>query len=171
VQARFEKIVVAIMTAKSRKKPVDKYAMDAGSWIMAANVTYDGAMRLFDSIDPLLCIPAAYLGHHALEMLLKAGLIKVGYTVAEGKFEDGYAWGHNLVSLAQALASKYGNAFPIDEAEKELPVFDAYFEEVRYPTERKNAEILERQKGALLTKWMDNLKPFARLAIRGEVAQ
>jgi HEPN domain-containing protein len=46
-----------------------------------------------------LWFPAAFLGHQALEMFLKAALIKRGRRVVKGD-----VWGHNLVDLGSDLA-------------------------------------------------------------------
>jgi hypothetical protein len=53
---------------------LDRYARDYALWRDSASITYTAATTLFDTGDPFLMFPAATLGHHALEMYLKAGL-------------------------------------------------------------------------------------------------
>jgi len=110
---------------------MDEYEQNAGEWRTAAESTFSGAMELFRSNNFFVWFPAATLAHHALEQVLKSALIRVGYTIAKGRPQDGYAWGHELVKLAQLLASKRQD-FPL-EILKDLAVFDAFFDELRYP--------------------------------------
>jgi len=66
---------------------------------MAAEATYSGSRELFLSDNIVVWFPAAILGHHALEMLLKCALIRAGHVI-----ERGDVWGHVLVELAKKLA-------------------------------------------------------------------
>src|SRR6516225_9923685 len=87
---------------------LDEYATDAGAWRHWAKVNYTASVTLFDSGNLFLWLPAATLGHHALEMYLKAALICADFAVFDpdkGKFvnsasvltKNDSAWGHNLV--------------------------------------------------------------------------
>jgi hypothetical protein len=51
---------------------IDKYATDARAWRDWAKINYVASKQLFASGNPFLYFPAATLGHHALEMYLKA---------------------------------------------------------------------------------------------------
>jgi hypothetical protein len=57
----------------------DKYAKDADTWLTYAQFTYARAQELFRSESPSLWFSGAILGHQALEMLLKAALIRKGH--------------------------------------------------------------------------------------------
>ncbi len=63
----------------------DKYARDARSWRDFAKVNHVAAKHLFGSGNPFMYLVAATLGHHALEMYLKAALISEGMTVFNPK--------------------------------------------------------------------------------------
>lgn len=117
-------IVVNIVqfTGRRRRKnrrtmKLDKYARDARAWRDFAKVAYTGSGHLFGSGNLFLVFPAATLGHHALEMYLKAALITEGLTIfdpwkleyldASLKLEaKDCAWDHKLVRLARQLAEK-----------------------------------------------------------------
>src|SRR5260370_23042818 len=87
----------------------DKYARDARAWKNSADIAYRAATLLFGTRDLLLIFPAATLGHHALEMYLKAALICEGSTIFDPtklKYHDpsitprkaASAWAHDLVA-------------------------------------------------------------------------
>lgn len=123
-------------------KKIDEFATDAAEWVKAAMGTFKGAKLLFQTENPHLWFSAAILGHHALEMLLKAALIQEGFTVAKGKPQDGLVWGHRTEELAQLLHSKRPE-FSINIPDKweflfdcptYLARYDAFFDELRYPT-------------------------------------
>src|SRR5207253_5530390 len=95
----------------------DRYAKDARAWRDFAKVNYVASVALFASGNPFLYFPAATLGHHALEMYLKAALISEGITIfdsnrlklldpALGLTKAECAWGHSLVALAEQLSKK-----------------------------------------------------------------
>ena len=74
-------------------------------------------MYLFESHDVMLVFAAATLGHHALEMFLKAALILEGATVFDPAKVSRLdlsvrldaadcVWGHNLGVLARKLAAR-----------------------------------------------------------------
>jgi hypothetical protein len=60
---------------------LDRYAKNARAWKDSADIAYRAATHLFETRDLLLIFPAATLGHHVLEMYLKAALICEGCTV------------------------------------------------------------------------------------------
>ena len=66
---------------------LDKYARDARSWRDFAKVNHVAAQHLFASGNPFMYLVAATLGHHALELYLKAALINEGMT-AFGRTEN-----------------------------------------------------------------------------------
>jgi hypothetical protein len=124
------------------------------------SIAYTAASHLFESRNVLLIFPAATLGHHALEMYLKAALICEGCTVfnpgdvkylnpPETLQEADCAWGHDLVALARQLAAKRSD-FDLTEpmmflmpwhhsgvptVERVFEVFNPFFSELRYPQE------------------------------------
>src|SRR5437867_2990678 len=116
---------------------IDKYARDAEAWRTEAEATFDAATLLFRH-NFSFWFSASILGHHALEMLLKSALIRTGYTVANGKQEDGYVWGHDLGQLARLLASKRPGFSP---HLTHLARFDA-FQELRYPQTSPHVDYL-----------------------------
>src|SRR5208337_3118504 len=96
---------------------LDKYGRDARAWKNSAETAYRAATLLFETRDLLLIFPAATLGHHALEMYLKAAPICEGSTIFDPKKfkyldpsvmlrKTDCAWGHDLVALARQLAAK-----------------------------------------------------------------
>jgi hypothetical protein len=114
---------------------------------------------LFQSGNMFVWFPAAVLAHHTLETLLKSALIREGYTIAKGKPQDGCVWGHNLVELAQLLASKRQD-FPC-QLSKDLAVFDAFFNELRYPQTVEEVLELGQDEGILFSQLMEAIRPFA----------
>ena len=164
---------------------LDKYARDARAWHDWAKVNYTASAELFASGNPLLYLPAATLGHHALEMYLKSVLICEGMTVFNpvilpsvdprlGLTRSDCAWGHNLVELAKRLVERREN-FNI-EAEMDLrechslpmpmtlragfALFDPFFSELRYPQElKKRGEVGEEEK-LVLDVLVARLQPF-----------
>jgi len=93
-----------------------KYAKDAAAWRHWAKIYYTASVTLFDSGNLFLWIPAATLGHHALERYLKAALIcegmvafdpgRLGVNASPGFTKADCAWGHGLVALAGQLSAK-----------------------------------------------------------------
>ena len=119
------------------------YSTDADSWLQWADHTYKGARTLFNSGDFLLWFPAAILGHHALEMYLKAALMRKGHRAVKGD-----VWGHDLITLFNKLVMKVP-ALPNDLPRK-LAVFNDYFDELRYPQVLLKVEGLGEDEGRLL---------------------
>jgi hypothetical protein len=136
-----------------------KYARDFRAWQSWANVNYRASRALFESGDAFLLFPAAILGHHALEMQLKAALISAGITIFDPKklkvldpgiiaAEADCVWGHELVRLAEKLAQR-NSAFDLSKSldffgyvldgmmtiREGLAIFDPFFAELRYPEE------------------------------------
>src|SRR5260370_9029892 len=131
----------------------------------SASINSAAAKTLFETGDPFLLFPAATLGHHALEMYLKAGLVANGMTVFNpkdlNKLDVGVnlakadcAWGHNLVELAETLAQR-NPAFDLSKQmdivgyltikepmtiKEGLTIFDPFFSELRYPQEMKDCD-------------------------------
>ncbi|MCU1284052.1 MAG: glutamine amidotransferase [Acidobacteriales bacterium] len=131
------------------------YARDAEVWCQWAEHTYSGAKVLFESDNPFLWFSAAVLGHHALEMFLKAALIKKGHSINRTD-----TWGHNLVQLSTLLAAKDAQ-YPTQVHEK-LRTFDEFFDELRYPTKLKEVEGLGQEHGAILDTLVQQIRPLAR---------
>ncbi len=124
------------------ERKIDEFAANAAEWVNAAMGAFEAAKLLFYIENPRLWFSAAILGHHALEMLLKAALIQEGFTVAKGKPWDGFVWGHKTEELAQLLHTKRPE-FSINIPDKwdflfdcptYLARYDAFFDELRYPT-------------------------------------
>lgn len=132
---------------------VDKYSKDAQHWKLAAEFTYSGAVELFRSRNAVVLFPAAILGHHALELLLKSALIRAGHVVGKGDI-----WGHVLVDLAQKLAKEV-SGFP-NHIMPDLALFDTHFDELRYPRPLSIAG-LGMEEGYLLDRLIAVLRPFA----------
>jgi HEPN domain-containing protein len=137
---------------------MDKYAQDAGEWRLAAESTFSGALMLFRSPNFFVWFPAAILAHHALEKLLKSALIREGYAIAKGE-RPHCVWGHDLVALARRLASKRPD-FPL-EVSRDLAVFDAFFDELRYPRAVERVDYLGQEERILFTQLMERIRPFA----------
>jgi hypothetical protein len=157
------------MASLKTEKQIDTHANAPAAWRMAAEFSYSAAIHLFKSGDPLHLVPAAYLGHHALESLLKAALIHGGYTITNQRPGMSTAWGHSLVSLANQLDESVGGCRHVQEAKSGLQIFDDYFEQARYPIDLDlgDFEPIDAEKGKLLTQLWDDLKPFAPLATKG----
>jgi hypothetical protein len=96
---------------------LDKYAQDARSWKHFGKHNYAASTYLFQSHNRFLIFAAATLGHHALEMFLKAALVSEGATVFDPKklrYLDppvkpqaaDCVWGHHLVVLARQLEAR-----------------------------------------------------------------
>ncbi len=139
---------------------LDKYARDAKAWKAFADHNYAASIYLFESHNPFLIFNAATLGHHCLEMYLKAALICEGATVFDPKRvtylessvkleSSDCAWGHDLVALARQLAAMRPE-FDLSEqmalllpwhfsgvptVEKGFELFNPFFSELRYPQE------------------------------------
>src|SRR5713226_6005382 len=79
------------MTKTKHPVATSRFSSDSNTWLTWAEATYAGAQTLFRSDNALVWFPAAVLGHHALEMFLKAALIRKGHRVNE---KD--VWGHDL---------------------------------------------------------------------------
>src|SRR5271157_308114 len=103
--------------AAKKSLALDKYARDPKAWKAFADHNYAASIYLFESHNPFLIFNAATLGHHCLEMYLKATLICEGATVFDPtkikhldksvKLQPSdCAWGHDLVGLARQLAAK-----------------------------------------------------------------
>jgi hypothetical protein len=166
---------------------LDNYARDAKTWLIYAQINYDGARELFTHRRGItLCFPAATLGHHALEALLKTALIRAGMTVfdpsklkrldpAATLTEADCAWGHQLVALAKLLTSKRPDfdltkyldfvAFPREtpmKIETGLAVFDPFFWELRYPQQLRDLDGIGPDDVRLLDALVAEVMPFAR---------
>jgi hypothetical protein len=164
---------------------LDNYARDARAWRDWAKVNYTASTHLFGSGNPLLYLPAAALGHHALEMYLKAALICEGLTVFNPiilKSLDGdvklkrsdCAWGHELVELAQQLAARRKDfnldgkmdirecrALPMPMTMRDaFALFDPYFSELRYPQDLKKLGGVGEDEKLLLDVLVSRLQPF-----------
>lgn len=127
------------------------YSADADTWLQWAEQTYTGSRVLFNEGNPFLWFSAALLGHQALEMFLKAALIKRGRRVAK---DD--VWGHDLVSLARELESS-GIDFSLWLL-NDLQKFNDFFEELRYPQPAANVLELGSEEGELLDALVGALK-------------
>jgi HEPN domain-containing protein len=79
------------------------------------------------SQKPSLWFSAAILGHQALEMLIKAALIRKGHSIDRSDI-----WGHDLRKLAERLAF---HADLPPEVVTDLDTFTDLFNELRYPSE------------------------------------
>jgi HEPN domain-containing protein len=135
--------------------PDSAFSADAETWLQWAEQTYAGAHVLFNNGNPFLWFPAAFLGEQALEMFLKAALIKQGRQVFKG---DG--WGHNLADLASELA-KTGFNFPPGFVD-DLRTFNDFFEELRYPQPARKAQELGSMEGVLLDYLVKVLRPVIK---------
>jgi HEPN domain-containing protein len=142
----------------------DKYLNDPTAWFQRAQGTLRASKMLFGLGDPLLFFPAALLGHDALEMFLKAALIRQGLKVDSSNG----VWGHDLLELSKQFASIGKIQFP-DHFFAVLKVFNDYFEELRYPQQLKNVEGLGQQEGEDLEEANRYLWPFAAMP-KSEVA-
>jgi hypothetical protein len=166
---------------------LDKYAKDAETWLIYARINYDGARVLFAHENALtLCFPAATLGHHALEALIKTALIRAGMTIFDPAklkrldpvtilTETDCAWGHKLLVLGKLLTSKRPDfdlgkhlslaAFPREtpmDIGTGLAVFDPFFWELRYPQQLKELDGIGPDDVRLLNVLFAEIMPFAR---------
>ena len=136
--------------------PRDKYANNADAWLANGSIFSRAAKLLFEQGDPFLYFPAALLGQQALEMLLKAALIRSGSSIAP---ED--VWGHRLVDLSKKLTESGQISLPemfFEVAKK----FDDFFRELRYPQELKKVEELGSDDGWHLDWAVGVILPYAR---------
>ena len=163
----------------------DKYARNAQRWKESADIAYRAATRLFETRDLLLLFPAATLGHHALEMYLKAALICEGCTIFDPKKlkyldpsitlrKADWAWGHDLVALARQLAAKRSDfdltarmtfLLPwhhtgVPTVEKGFEVFNPFFAELRYPQELSKLGGVGEDDKLPLDELVARLQPF-----------
>jgi hypothetical protein len=164
----------------------DKYAKNAKEWRNFAKINYKAAATLFASGNPFFILVAATLGHHALEMYLKAALICSGMIVFNpakvGSLDPGLgisasdcAWDHALAALAETLAAKrkdFDLSAPLGLPESEvitfpktliegLKLFDPFFYELRYPQELANIDGVSEEDGMVLDKLVALIEPFA----------
>jgi HEPN domain-containing protein len=131
------------------------YSSDADTWLKWAEVTYAGAQTLFLSDNLAVWFPAAILGQQALEMFLKAALIRKGHRVVQGD-----VWDHDLCALARKLINHDVVLAP--EFMLELQKFTDYFNELRYPASLKNVMGLGQEEGVLLQQLVQAVRPYAR---------
>lgn len=132
------------------------YSSDADTWLNWAEVTYAGAQTLFLSDNALVWFPAAILGQQALEMFLKAALIRKGHRVVRGD-----VWDHDLCALAMKLISHGVVLTP--EFMSELQKFTDYFNELRYPASLQNVMGLGQEDGALLEHLAQVVRLYAKM--------
>jgi HEPN domain-containing protein len=130
------------------------YSSDADTWLNWAEATYAGAQTIFLSDNALAWFPAAILGHQALEMFLKAALIRKGRRVTKTD-----VWGHDLCALARELVNQGVVLTP--QFMLELQKFTDYFNELRYPAKLKNVSGLGQQEGFLPEALVQVLRPHA----------
>jgi hypothetical protein len=144
-------------------------------------------MELFRSTNVVVWIPAATLGHHALEMGLKAALISESLTVfnpkhiarldpSVGLLSENCVWGHELIPLAERLAQKR-NDFDLDlDLDLNLPtlvvldsprtfrdgleIFEPFFSELRYPVATRDLIGVGPGVSSLLRRLFEILRPF-----------
>ena len=163
---------------------LDRFARDARAWKHCAEINYVASGHLFASGNLFVCFGAATLGHHALEMYLKAALICEGMTVFNPvilKSLDGTvrltraecAWGHCLVDLAMQLSEKrpdFNLRTEMNLAECRtllmpmtleggFALFDPFFTELRYPQDLKKYAVSQDYK-IVLDVLVARLQPF-----------
>ncbi len=164
---------------------LDRYARDPRPWRDLAVIDHAASSKLFESGNPLLIFAAATLGHHALEMYLKAALICEGMTVFDPRkvkrlvpkgslSASDCAWGHDLVTLARQLAGKrpdfdlkaelsvpgyFFHKLPMT-VEAGFALFDPFFSELRYPQELKKLEGVGEHEKIVLDALIQTLMPF-----------
>lgn len=170
---------------------LDRFARDARAWKDCAKINYTASGHLFERSNLSLYFTAATLGHHALEMYLKAALICEGMTVFNPvilrSLDPGYAltrskcaWGHCLVDLAQRLSAKRPE-FNL-RAEMNIPesgallmpmtveagfaLFDPFFSELRYPQDLKKCGVSQDHK-VVLDVLVARLRPPATVLDQG----
>ncbi len=138
----------------------EPYRRNAKAWRVNAEFALYSSKILFETRNPTTWFSAAILGHHALEMLLKSALVCEGFTVAKGEPQHGFAWGHRLVELARLLVSRR-REFPFDKSATVLARFDAFFDELRYPSDLEKVEELSEEDKHDLVEIADCIRPFA----------
>jgi len=169
---------------------LDKYALDPRAWRDLGKHNYKASMYLFESHDVMLVFAAATLGHHALEMFLKAALILEGAAVFDPakvsrldpsvRLDAGdCVWGHNLVVLARKLAARRPD-FDLKQPmiflmpwhvptqtmcvnptiEQGFELFDPFFSELRYPQELKTMGGVGEDDKLPLAELVKTLEPF-----------
>lgn len=171
------------MANQQTVKP-DKYAQDPKAWRDFAKFNYAASTYLFQSHNPFLIFAAATLGHHALEMYLKAALICEGCTAFDPKkikyLDPSFTlkkadcvWGHDLVVLARQLAARrpdfklsdhMNSLMPwhhsgVPSVERGFEVFNPFFTELRYPQELTMGGVGEDDK-LPLDELVARLQPF-----------
>jgi HEPN domain-containing protein len=129
------------------------YSSDADTWLDWAEATYAGAQTLFLSDNALVWFPAALLGHQALEMFLKAALIREGHRIVKSD-----VWGHDLCGLAREL--QHHGVTQDSEFMQKLQIFTDFFNELRYPASLKKVEGLGQHHGLLLGVLVKILRPY-----------
>jgi HEPN domain-containing protein len=139
---------------------IDVAAQNAREWRVAAEGALRAACILFNG-SPEVWFSAALLGHHALEMLIKSALIRQGFIVAKGKPENGFAWGHSVVELARAVASRCTDFNADGFFWDDLAGYDTFFEELRYPGILKNFDELGEHHRLVLLDLMQVIRPFS----------
>jgi HEPN domain-containing protein len=132
----------------------DRYRNEPTAWLQLADNSLRGARLLHKEGDAFLWFPAALLGHHALEMFLKAALIRQG-----AKVEPNGAWGHDLVKLATSLDTGATTASP--GFWETLKIFSDYLEKLRYPQQLDQVRRLSEEEFDQLTEAAKFLRPFA----------
>ena len=132
----------------------DKHANSADTWCAHGETFGQAAHALFTSGNPFFYFPAALLGHQALEMVLKAALLRQGFKINE-------AWGHDLVKLANKLTAS-GKVSLHEEVFEVGRIFNAYFKELRYPQELEDVEGLGEAEGERLNNAIPYVLPYAR---------
>jgi|SRR5579863_4599975 len=171
---------------------LDKYATDAQAWRDFAEINYAASALLFGSDRPFLWFAAATLGHQALEMFLKAALIREGMTVFNPKNiskanpvmalkSEDCVWGHKLLNLAQTLGRKrpefnlsavirtphyFAAESMFLTVERGFEIFDPFFTELRYPTELTNVECLGPEHKIILEELVSRLRPISGVRAR-----
>jgi HEPN domain-containing protein len=131
------------------------FSADAETWLQWAEQSYAGAHLLFHNGNPILWFPAAFLGQQALEMFLKAALIKQDSRAAKADMR-----GHNLIDLASELA-KTGFNFPAGFIE-DLQTFNEFFEQLRFPNPARKVQELGPMEGVLLAYLVKILRPVIK---------
>lgn len=170
--------------AAKKSLALDKYARDPKAWKTFADHNYAASIYLFESHNPFLIFNAATLGHHCLEMYLKAALICEDCAVFDSKMirhldqsiklqPSDCAWGHDLVVLARQLAARRPDFDLAEEmslllplhcsgvptVEKGFEVFNPFFSELRYPQELTMGGVGEDDK-LPLQELVARLEPF-----------
>lgn len=188
---RFHRLRLPETTFVMAKKIIklDKYAQDARAWRDFGKHNYAASTYLFQSHNPFLIFAAATLGHHTLEMFLKAALVSEGATVFDPKklrYLDpsvklqaaDCAWGHDLVVLARQLADRRPE-FDLKQqmnvlipwhpatqimcgtltVEQGFEMFNPFFSELRYPQELTMGGVGEDDR-IPLDELVKRLEPF-----------